>query len=196
MQRSREPRQERDLGEPEAFTAASHSDGRRFLRRSFLGAGVVLGLLALTRSLSERLGLGGSRVPAHAPLSTRVLRTSDISFEDRSRLDVRALVEPSRDRPAIAATLASLTKSALEDHPGVAVVLLFAYRSEEEAQGGFTVGRAEASRDGKGWDGHGHVSGPAQLNDRGRIEVEVVKHLNPTGDRLPPLETVRYAFSL
>lgn len=195
MQRTQDHEEKRIFPEQETLAPASGVNGRRVLRRSLLGSVALFSLLALARGVSQRLGLGGRQVPAQPPLSARVLRTTEVSFGDRKRLDVRVMVQSSHDRRAVAGTLASLTKRALEDHPDAAVVLLFAYRSEEEAQGGFTVGRAEASRDGRGWDGQGHTLGSVRLGDRGEIEVEVVKRLDPSGSHLPPLETVRYSFA-
>jgi hypothetical protein len=84
----------------------------------------------------------------------------DVTYPGRVRFRANAIIPNPGDDDVATATLADAARRLLRERPNAQAVMIFGYRTAAETNSAFTVGRAEASRDGRGWAGDGFFNGP------------------------------------
>jgi hypothetical protein len=144
--------------------------------RGWLAVGaVVLGLLVLAScaarvappplSADEIAGTLGSRrmaVPVAlassraAPAPQYTLRdVQEVSAAGRTRYRANMILPGGQTPEAVTAALAAAARQLLADRPSAQAVMVFGYRNVSETSAPNTVGKAQVSRDGRGWAGDG-----------------------------------------
>jgi hypothetical protein len=170
--------------------------------RGWLAVGaVVLGLLALAScapravppplSADEIAGTLGSRrmaIPVAlsssraAPAPQYTLRdVQEVSAAGRTRYRANMILPGGQTLDAVTAALAAAARQLLADCPSAQAVMVFGYRNVSETSApNNTVGKAQISRDGRGWAGDGKFDAG---QDNNQIHL-VVGGVYPADSRL------------
>jgi len=153
---------------------------RRNVRRGCLGCmviPVVAGIVAFALVTINPPDDGPE--PTNAP-AARVAPYQVVASEHqpvaRPRNVFRVVIEDGLPPDVAGATLAAAARQALAFNRDADVATVFGFRPGDDALGGggHTVGKAEISRDGKGWTGDGMFTVGAAEEDRGDVAVSVV----------------------
>ena len=148
--------------------------------RRWLAVGLMallLGLVAGCGGAAPAGGAGGEAVkvgaksaPPERSTAYRVLAQERVDGDGRKRLRGRVVVTTGPDADRAIEAIRSAIQELLPAGGDVQAVEVLVYNNEAETNGPWTLGRAFASNDGKGWTGDGRFESGL---DRNNIELDL-----------------------
>lgn len=138
--------------------------------RQILLPWIVLSLIVGACARSAALTTpSNSPVPPEPRYAIQDIRA--VSMPGRVRYSANVILPGTHTQDEVATVLASAARSLLATRSDALAVVVFGYRDASETKGSMTLGKAEVSRDGKGWGGDGKMSTDP---DNNLIHLELV----------------------